>query len=204
VSGKKGFVYIAQNPAFMHLFKIGYTKNEKVENRGLTSSNVPEDFVYLRTYECNNIKHAKHIENVLHEQVEPHRHYSQAGRKTEFFYVNCLNRVLTLINTFEGIKDVSDTVELETETNETYDASKSIEFIKTKEVKEVPSGYDTYENLKTMLDLKKLGNKRAGLFCYRVSARHTRKGLSTVLFNEKIYYNRDVFVEQAKIENLLM
>jgi len=200
----KGFIYIAQNPAFMHLFKIGYTGKEVVEQRGLTSSNVPEDFVYVRTYECNNNSHAKDIEGVLHDIVEPHRHYSQTGRKTEFFYVNCLKRVLTLINTFEGIKDVSDTVELETETNEFYDESKSIESIKTREVTEVPQGYDTYENLKTMLDLKKLDNKRIGLFCYRVSARHTRKGFSTVIYNEKVYYDRKLFEEQAKSENLLI
>jgi len=50
----KGIVYIVRNPAFMHVFKIGYTEKNSVELRGLNIGNVPEDYQILFSFECEN------------------------------------------------------------------------------------------------------------------------------------------------------
>jgi hypothetical protein len=116
----KGFVYIVRNPAFMHVFKIGYTKKDSVEERGLNSSNVPEDFEVLYSFECDD---PKEKEDILHRTFESHRHYTETGRKTEFFYTNCLKKVLDLLKTFGKMKGI----DLEKDSESEYDETKNIE-----------------------------------------------------------------------------
>jgi len=116
----KGIVYIVRNPAFMHIFKIGFTKKDSVEERGLNSSNVPEDFEILYSFECDN---PEEKEDTLHKTFESHRHYTETGRKTEFFYTNCLEKVLALLKTFGKEKEI----DLEKDAKLEYDKTKNIE-----------------------------------------------------------------------------
>jgi len=116
----KGIVYIVRNPAFMHVFKIGHTKKDSTEERGLNASNVPEDFEVLFSYECDN---PKEKEDILHDTFKSHRHYTETGRKTEFFYTNCLEQVLKLLKTFGKEKEIDLEIDPELE----YDETKNIE-----------------------------------------------------------------------------
>jgi len=199
---KRGIVYIAQNPAFMHLFKIGKTTKSDPKDRGLSTSNVPEDFNFLRIYRCDDVDK---IETLLQDQFGIYRHQSQTGRRTEFFHVNCLTHVLALIDAFNGlgIQDISNDIALELETNEEYDESASLDTVTMREVEEAPPGYDLYDNLRSRLDLP--DNFNHGYFCLRVSARHKRNGVpvSVAKGRGKKYYQEDVLMEQAMIEGVL-
>jgi hypothetical protein len=119
----KGIVYIVRNPAFMHVFKIGYTTKESTEERGLNASNVPEDFEVLFSFECDN---PKEKEDILHKTFDSHRHYTETGRKTEFFYTNCLKKVLDLLKTFGKVKEIDLEVDSELEYDETKDIEKLV------------------------------------------------------------------------------
>ncbi|MDR2560634.1 MAG: GIY-YIG nuclease family protein [Holophagales bacterium] len=108
---KPGFVYIAKNPAFPHVFKIGITTKEIVEDRGLTSSNVPEDFEFLLAKKFDNIEM---VEDVMQRLFDSHRHTSMGGRYTEFFYQGCLEDAISTLDDLAkkyGAKDVREQVE---------------------------------------------------------------------------------------------
>jgi hypothetical protein len=90
-----GIVYIVKNPAFPHLIKIGKTSKTCVEDRGLNASNVAEDFIVLKSYECNNMEE---VEAHLHDLFKTYRHFTKTGRKTEFFYVTCENDALRTLD----------------------------------------------------------------------------------------------------------
>jgi hypothetical protein len=122
---KKGIVYIVQNPAFPHLFKIGYTEKDTVEARGLNASMVPEDFNVLLGYECDN---PEEVEEHLHKAHKNYRHYTITGRKTEFFYVCCLQeakKTLELLKS-KGVKEIS-VIPLKEDDTAEYDEAKNIE-----------------------------------------------------------------------------
>jgi len=199
---KKGVVYIAQNPAFMHLFKIGSTTKSDPKERGLSISNVPEDFTYPRIYRCDDVDT---IETLLHNTFGMYRHKSLTGRKTEFFHANCLENVQALIDTLNGlgVKDISNDIALEPDTDEEYDESAILGNVTVQEVEEAPPGYDLYDNLRSRLNLPNKFNH--GYFCIRVSARHTRSNVPVFIAKGKgkNYYQEDVLMEQAMIEGLL-
>jgi len=133
-NSKEGIVYIVQNPAFPHLFKIGWTVQETVEDRGLNASNVPEDFDVLFGYECNS-NDPKKVEEHLHEICKEFRHYTKTGRKTEFFYVCCLQRAKDALKFLEeaGAREISgDDISLGIYDRSEYDETKDIESIKKK------------------------------------------------------------------------
>lgn len=116
----KGLLYFAQNPAFQHLTKIGKTSKLIVEDRGLTGSNVPEDFDYLAVLECENVDWA---EKKVHEQFNKFRHYSNNGRKTEFFWSGCIRDAIKYALDLKGVhdstKEETEEVEVFTESGET-------------------------------------------------------------------------------------
>lgn len=116
----KGLLYFAQNPAFQHLTKIGKTSKLLVEDRGLTGSNVPEDFNYLAVLECENVDWA---EKKVHEQFNKFRHYSNNGRKTEFFWSGCIKTAIKYALDLKGVhdstKEETEEVEVFTESGET-------------------------------------------------------------------------------------
>jgi len=125
---KKGRVYIVTNPAFPHLFKIGRTSKDAVEKRGLSASNIPEDFKTEREFECDD---TFDIENLFHENFEIYRHYTATGRRTEFFYITCFNKAVRLLDTMRGLTDITDkTIEediMEVENDDRYDEEKVVE-----------------------------------------------------------------------------
>ena len=100
----KGLLYFAQNSAFQHLTKIGKTTKLDVEDRGLTGSNVPEDYDYLAVLECEDVDWA---EKKVHEQFSRFRHYSQKGRKTEFFWSGCIKDAIKYALDLKGVKDAT-------------------------------------------------------------------------------------------------
>ncbi|MDR2007861.1 MAG: GIY-YIG nuclease family protein, partial [Alphaproteobacteria bacterium] len=128
----KGIVYIVQNPAFSHLFKVGITGKPSVKDRGLDASNVPEDYKTLFAYECNN---PEEIEALLHETFIHYRHHTTNGRKTEFFYIGCLKQAQkhleALENASSNIREITeefqDSIDEERQSNSEYDKTKSIE-----------------------------------------------------------------------------
>jgi len=120
-------VYVVQNPAFPHLFKIGYTKKDSTEERGLNASNVPEDFKVLYAFEC---KDPKKMEEALHEAFADFRHYTTSGRKTEFFYIKCIKKVLKLLEQI-GVEIESDDLVLEEDSESEYVPGANIEQLLT-------------------------------------------------------------------------
>lgn len=116
----KGLLYFAQNPAFQHLTKIGKTTKLDVEDRGLTGSNVPEDFDYLAVLECED---ADWAERKVHEQFGEFRHYSQKGRITEFFWSGCIKAAIKYALDLKGVHDTTkeetEEIEVVTESGET-------------------------------------------------------------------------------------
>lgn len=111
----KGLLYFAQNSAFQHLTKIGKTKQLTVEDRGLSASNVPEDFGYLAVFECDD---ADQAEKYIHEKFKGFRHYTQTKRKTEFFWSGCIEEAIDLARHTKGMNEVT---EKETEEIEIVD-----------------------------------------------------------------------------------
>ena len=128
----KGIVYIVQNPAFSHLFKIGKTCKACVKERGLDASNVPEDYKTLFAYECAN---PEEIESLLHETFDMYRHYTETGRKTEFFYIGCVPQAKKHLealkkagsNIREITEEFQESIDEEQQSNAEYDETKSIE-----------------------------------------------------------------------------
>ncbi|GBF22722.1 hypothetical protein tpqmel_0126 [Candidatus Gastranaerophilus sp. (ex Termes propinquus)] len=127
----KGIVYIVRNPAFYHLIKIGLTTKSCAKDRGLDSSNVPEDYKVLYAYECNN---PKEIEAHLHELFKMYRHYTATGRQTEFFYIGCLADAKASLKMLEKAGNRNITEELQEEIKENqndvnvYDETKKLIF----------------------------------------------------------------------------
>lgn len=112
----RGLIYFARNPAFQHLTKIGKTSKLNVEERGLSGSNVPEDFDYLAVFKCEDIDWA---ECKIHEQFKLFRHVSSTGRKTEFFWSGCIAEAIKYAKDLKGVHDVTEeeTEEIEVEQN---------------------------------------------------------------------------------------
>jgi antitoxin component of MazEF toxin-antitoxin module len=117
----KGLLYFAQNSAFQHLTKIGRTTKLEVEDRGLSASNVPENFIYLAGFECDDVDWA---EKKVHEQFKGFRHYtqSQPKRKTEFFWSGCIENAINYARDLKGVydktKDETEEIEIITDSGE--------------------------------------------------------------------------------------
>jgi hypothetical protein len=103
----KGLVYIVKNPCFMHLIKIGKTTKETGEDRGLSTSNVPEDYNTIKAVECDDIEE---VENKMHRLLDQYNHIAESGRKTEFYYNCCLEIAVTLLEGLKGSKDVTNEI----------------------------------------------------------------------------------------------
>lgn len=117
----KGLLYFAQNSAFQHLTKIGKTTKLDVEDRGLSASNVPENFSYLAVFKCDDVDWA---EKKVHEQFAEFRHFTQSlpRRKTEFFWSGCIKDAISYAKDLKGVYDSTETeteeVEIETDNTE--------------------------------------------------------------------------------------
>jgi hypothetical protein len=103
----KGLVYMVKNPAFPHLFKIGRTTKKDVEERGLNGSNVPEDFETLKAIEVDD---GETVERQLHIDFDQYRHETITGRKTEFFYIGCLDHAMRTLEGTKGGIDITQEV----------------------------------------------------------------------------------------------
>jgi len=112
---KKILLYFGQNPAFPHLVKIGSTSKLVVEDRGLSASNVPEDFGYLAVFKCDC---AETAEKKVHKQFAKYRHFTQTNRRTEFFWIGCAQDAIAYARDLKGVHE---NTEEETEEIEVVD-----------------------------------------------------------------------------------
>ncbi len=158
----KGLLYFAQNPAFQHLTKVGKTTKLIVEDRGLTGSNVPEDFDYIKVLECENVDWA---EKKVHEQFGGFRHYSQKGRKTEFFWSGCIKSAIKYALDLRGVNDITkeETEEIEIVT-ESGEKQKQRTPQTTFEMIGLPIGSEIYFKYDTSLVAKTVDNKNQVMF----------------------------------------
>lgn len=114
----KGIVYIVKNPAFPHLVKIGYTCRDSVKDRGLDSSNVPEDYEVLYAYTCNN---PQQVERHMHELFKQYRHVTMTGRQTEFFYIICAPLAKEHLDLLTGASNVTTSFQVTAESSQQSD-----------------------------------------------------------------------------------
>lgn len=104
----KGLLYFAKNSAFQRLIKIGKTTLSSFEERGLSSSNVPEPFEAVAIFECEDVDWA---EKKVHEQFKQFRHHSQIWNKTtEFFWIGCVDQAKTYARDLKGVKEITNAV----------------------------------------------------------------------------------------------
>jgi hypothetical protein len=184
-----GIIYILANPGMIDpetkeaIVKIGITQNLAERLSTLYSSGVP--FPFQCIFACE-VEDYDLVEKDLHNALIDYR----VNPKREFFNIKP-KLIIPLLKHFAGFKEV--TLEVEEEIVKLDDS--------TEEVSDVPENYDTYENLKSLLNLPEgfLG----GYFCIRVSRLHTIKQKKTYKINGKQYYNKDVFFEEAKKEGIL-
>ena len=102
---KKKYVYVAKNPAFSAYVKIGITDDLTDRKHTLSNTSVPEDFIYVAVFECQD---AVKTERTLHKAFAMHRHFTETGRKTEFFSADKLADILSFARTsLSGIKDIT-------------------------------------------------------------------------------------------------
>ena len=125
----KGIVYIVKNPAFPHLIKIGYTCQNSVKDRGLDSSNVPEDYEIISAYTCDN---PQEVERHMHALFKQYRHHTMTGRQTEFFYVSCAGLAKEQLDLLAGAthnvtNEFKASTENVQESNAVYNLSKALE-----------------------------------------------------------------------------
>ena len=185
----KGIIYIIANPGMIDpetkkpIVKIGIAKNLSDRLSTLYSTGVPFPFQCIFACEVDDYDT---VENDLHNALKDYR----VNPKREFFRIEP-ELIIPLLKHFVGFKEI--TLEVEEEIVKLDDS--------TEEVKIIPKNYDTYENLKTFLNLPEgfLG----GYFCIRVSRLHSIKNAEIFKQNGKTYYDKNILLEQAKSENIL-
>lgn len=101
-----GYIYVAKNPLFPHLLKIGLTKNINKRIKSLSSSSLPEPYEIQIYYEVCDIKLA---EEMIFSRLREHRYKP----KKEFFTcdlttaeTNCSNVVLEISNKYSKIREL--------------------------------------------------------------------------------------------------
>lgn len=99
----EGLIYCVRNPLFPHLVKIGKTTKNTVEERGLNSSNIPEDFEIIFKYRVSQIDAT---EKSIHAVLDQFRYKSKSGRSTEFFYACAISLAKKHLEPFQ-IEDVT-------------------------------------------------------------------------------------------------
>jgi hypothetical protein len=184
-----GIIYILANPAMIDpetkgpIVKIGITQDLATRLSTLYSSGVPLPFQCIFACEVENYNV---VEKDLHNALKDYR----VNVKREFFNIDP-NLIIPLLKHFVGFREI--TLEVEEEIVKLDDS--------TEEITQIPPNYDTYENLKPLLDLSEgfLG----GYFCIRVSRLHRVRQVDIFKLNGKTYYDKDIFLEQAKKENIL-
>jgi hypothetical protein len=166
------------------IVKIGITQDLAGRLSTLYSSGVPFPFQCIFACEVENYDV---VEKDLHNALKDYR----VNIKREFFKIEP-ELIIPLLKHFVGFREI--TLEVEEEIVKLDDS--------TEEVTQVPLNYDTYENLKPLLNNLPEGFL-GGYFCIRVSRLHHIKKIDMFKLNGKTYYNKDILLEQAKKENIL-
>lgn len=99
------YVYVAKNPSFPAYIKIGITDNLSGRKGTLSNTSVPEDFTFIALFECFD---AQKTEKSLHKTFNAYRHFTETGRRTEFFSADKLADVLSYARTsLAGVKEIT-------------------------------------------------------------------------------------------------
>ncbi len=95
----KGLIYCVRNPLFPHLVKIGKTTKNSVEERGLSASNVPEDFEIVFAYLVENINAT---EQAVHNAIREFKYSSEnTKRKNEFYFACAVEKAESVVKPFK-------------------------------------------------------------------------------------------------------
>jgi hypothetical protein len=184
----QGMVYIITNPAMPGLVKIGITQDLQTRLNSLFDSSVP--FPFDCVYACE-VKDYLKVEKAIHKICDSHR----VNQKREFFNIDPELVIPTL--ELLSIKDITETVEQEL--NEGLEPEEK-KYVEVSAKKDIPVSYKTYNELKNLLIDKE--GFRAGYFTIRVAANHKRKNAPYYKYNGENYYDPDIFIDQAKSENI--
>ena len=183
-----GIIYILSNPGLFDpdtkepIYKIGITQDLNDRLSRLYSSGVPFPFQCIFACEVENYDR---VEKDLHIAFVDYR----VNKNREFFSIKP-ELLIPLLKHFVGFKEITFIVEEEIGK---FDDT-------TNEEIEIHDNYDIYDNLKKLLNLP--DDFSPGLFCYRVSKLHGTQKKKTYKINGKQYYDKDVFLEEARKENI--
>lgn len=193
---ERGIVYILYNPCMIDsvtkkpLYKIGRTQNLQKRLDDLYGTGVPCPFDCVFACEVNGYKSVEtELQKLFGDcRINPDR---------EFFSISAvqLDNIISILKRFDGFKDATENFgkELEEE-NVKSDAL-------YQETDAVPDGYDTYANLKNLLNIPEDFGR--SYFCLRVATMHKKQGVPVYKYGGKGYYRKDIFLEKAKAENIL-
>jgi hypothetical protein len=193
---ERGIVYILSNPCMIDsvtakpLYKIGRTQNLSKRLTGLYDTGVPCPFDCVFACEVNGYKQVEsELQKLFSDcRINPDR---------EFFCINPtqLENIISILKRFDGFMDATEKVEKDLE-EENIQSNTLFQ-----ETDTVPDNYNTYANLKYMLDIPEDFGR--SYFCLRVATMHKKKGVPVYKFNGKGYYRKDIFLEKVKSEGIL-
>jgi hypothetical protein len=193
---ERGIVYILSNPCLTDsvtakpLYKIGRTQNLLKRLAGLYDTGVPCPFDCVFACEVNDYKQVEaELQKLFGDnRINPDR---------EFFCLSPtqLENIISILKRFDGFIEVTE--KIETELEEENIQSDTL----FQETDAVPDGYNTYANLKYMLNIPEDFGR--SYFCLRVATMHKKKGIPVYKFNGTGYYRKDIFQEKAKSEGIL-
>lgn len=191
---ERGIVYILTNPyitgktADQLLYKIGSTQNLEDRMKKLYTTGVPGPFDSLFACEVDGYEQ---VERILHKGFAASR---TPGREFFDLSLNQTAMIIALVKRLEGAKVIKETAD------ETIQAAALGANGLWTETAEIPEGYDTYANLKSLLNVP----ETFGIcyFCLRVATRHQQQGVPVYKYKGKGFYRKDIFLQKAQEEGI--
>jgi hypothetical protein len=193
---ERGIVYILGNPCMIDpetkkpLYKIGIAHNLEQRLKELYSTGVPYPFDCAFACEVNEYKT---VETELHKLFDDYR----INQAREFFSISPvqLKNTIAMLKRFAGFRDATE------KAGEELEAENVKSNALFQETDAAPDGYDTYANLKHLLNIPKDFGR--SYFCLRVATLHQKQGVPVYKCGGKGFYRKDIFLEKAKAENIL-
>jgi hypothetical protein len=200
-----GTVYVLSNNAMPNLIKIGRTKKTVEERvKDLYGTGVPERFNVL--YACT-VNDPEKVEKALHNILEDYR----PNPSREFFKVASerVTPILELLSIKDETEEIQQELDLEFIKTTPATPPTQVSCITVQDVKDVPPGYKTYQEL-TPQDVKDkyplvfTDYLTPGLLGYRISVHHRVKNVPyykvTKGSTNTTYYHPKTFDEELQME----